>query len=284
MSYKKETTSLLALSALGVVFGDIGTSPLYALRECFAGHARLPLTETNILGAVSVMLWTIVMIVCVKYVLFVMRADNRGEGGILALIAQVMGARPDKKQKRIAWFMFLGILGVALLYSDGIITPAITVLGAVEGLTEATPQLKFLIIPVSLVILIGLFLVQSKGTARVGALFGPLLLLWFGTIGVLGAVAVFKHPDICKALNPFYALSFLLRNGLHDFSVLGSVFLSVTGAEMLFADMGHFGKRPIRLAWFCVVFPCLTLNYLGQGAFLLSMPDSAENLFYRIVP
>ena len=273
------------VTALGIVFGDIGTSPLYALRECFAGHAHLPLTESNILGAVSVMLWTLVMIVCVKYVMFVMRADNRGEGGILALIALVTGAQHGGAGKKYyGYFILLGILGVALLYSDGILTPAITVLGAVEGLTEATPLFKPIIIPICLIILIALFLVQSGGTAKVGALFGPVLLIWFVTIGALGAASIVKHPEICAALNPLYALRFLFHNGLRDFTVLGSVFLSVTGAEMLFADMGHFGKRPIRTAWFAVVFPSLILNYLGQGAYLLTMPESAENLFYRIVP
>ena len=283
-SPKRDTLPILALTALGIVFGDIGTSPLYALRECFVGHGRLPLTEANILGAVSVMLWTLVLIVCVKYVLFVMRADNRGEGGILALIALVTGSKAAIPKKRYGFFILLGILGVALLYSDGIITPAITVLGAVEGLTEATPLFKPFIIPMSLVILIGLFVFQSRGTAKVGALFGPVLLVWFATIAVLGLAAIAKKPEILLAVNPLHALQFLLHNGARDFSVLGSVFLSVTGAEMLFADMGHFGRAPIRAAWFTVVFPCLILNYFGQGAFLLTMPQSAENLFYRIVP
>jgi KUP system potassium uptake protein len=283
-SAKADDSVLIALSALGIVFGDIGTSPLYALRECFAGPASLPLSQVNIIGAVSVMLWTIVMVVCVKYAMFVMRADNRGEGGILALIALVTGGRGGIKNKHYKYFIMLGVAGVALLYSDGVITPAITVLGAVEGLTEITPLFKPFIIPLSLIILICLFFLQSKGTAKVGAMFGPMLLVWFLTIAFLGVASVLKHPEICAALNPYYAIGFLVRNGTHDFSVLGSIFLSVTGAEMLFTDMGHFGRRPIRKAWFAVVFPSLAINYLGQGAFLLSMPASAENLFYRIVP
>jgi KUP system potassium uptake protein len=279
-----DKSMLLAITALGIVFGDIGTSPLYALRECFAGHAALPLTYANILGAVSVMLWTIILIVCVKYVIFVMRADNRGEGGILALIALITGSKSPFSKKHYSLFLFLGILGVALLYSDGIITPAITVLGAVEGLTEITPLFKPFIIPCSLCILVGLFLFQSHGTAKVGRLFGPVLIIWFVTISLLGIGSIIKQPGILAAVNPVYAINFLARNGFNDFAVLGSVFLSVTGAEMLFADMGHFGKKPIRTAWFCLVLPSLILNYFGQGAYLLTMPASAENLFFRIVP
>jgi len=279
-----DKTMLLAIAALGIVFGDIGTSPLYALRECFSGHAALPLTHANILGAVSVMLWTILLVVCVKYVIFVMRADNRGEGGILALIALISGSKSKLSKKYYGVFIFLGILGVALLYSDGVITPAITVLGAVEGLTEITPLFKPFIVPCSLGILVGLFLFQSHGSAKVGALFGPVLIVWFVTIALLGISSIIKEPGILAAINPYYAVKFLARNGLNDFAVLGSVFLSVTGAEMLFADMGHFGKKPIRTAWFSLVLPCLALNYFGQGAYLLTMPASAENLFFRIVP
>jgi KUP system potassium uptake protein len=276
--------ALLALTALGVVFGDIGTSPLYALRECFAGHGQIALTEANILGSVSVMLWTLVLIVCIKYVIFVMRADNRGEGGILALIAQVTSSKNAPSKWHYKFFMLLGILGVALLYSDGVITPAITVLGAVEGLTEATPRFKPYIIFLSLIILIGLFMIQSKGTAKVGSFFGPVLFIWFVTIAFFGVCSILKKPAILMAISPFYAIRFLMSNGASDFAFLGSVFLSVTGAEMLFADIGHFGRKPITFAWFRVVFPSLILNYLGQGAYLLSMPPSAENLFYRIIP
>jgi KUP system potassium uptake protein len=280
----KEKAALLAMAALGVVFGDIGTSPLYALRECFTGSAGLAINRDNVLGIVSIMIWTLFLIVSVKYVLVVMRADNRGEGGILALITLASTVISSPRKQRAGLFVILGILGAALLYSDGVITPAITVLGAVEGLTEATPHFKPFIIPFALIVLIGLFLIQSRGTAKVGALFGPILLLWFFTIGTLGFFAILKNGGIFAAINPLYAFKFLIHNGTHSFSVLGSVFLCVTGAEMLFADMGHFGKKPIRLSWFAVVFPCLFLNYLGQGAYLLSLPVSAENLFYRIVP
>lgn len=275
---------MLALMALGVVFGDIGTSPLYALRECFIGPSGLSLTFGNILGVVSVMLWTLVLIVCIKYVIFVMAADNRGEGGILALMALVTSLKGAFQKNHYGFFVILGILGVALLYSDGVITPAITVLGAVEGLAQATPQFQPFIIPISLVILIALFLIQSHGTAKVGVFFGPIIIVWFVAIAVLGLCSIIKHPAILSSLNPYYAISFLLHDGRHSFAVLGSVFLSVTGAEVLYADMGHFGAKPIRLSWFWIVFPSLLLNYMGQGAFLLTMPKSVENLFYLIVP
>jgi KUP system potassium uptake protein len=270
--------------ALGVVFGDIGTSPLYALRECFIGPTGLNLSVNNILGVVSVMIWTLVLIVCVKYVVFVMAADNRGEGGILALMALVTSLKGAFQKNHYGLFVVLGILGVALLYSDGVITPAITVLGAVEGLAQATPQFQPFIIPISLAILIGLFLIQSYGTAKVGVFFGPIIIVWFIAIALLGLIAIVKHPAILGSLNPYYAISFLLHDGRHSFAVLGSVFLSVTGAEVLYADMGHFGAKPIRLSWFWIVFPSLLLNYMGQGAFLLTMPKSVENLFYLIVP
>lgn len=277
-------TPMLALMALGIVFGDIGTSPLYALRECFIGSTGLDLSRANILGVVSVMIWTLVLIVCVKYVLFVMAADNRGEGGILALVALVTSLKGSFQKNHYGLFVILGILGVALLYSDGVITPAITVLTAIEGLSVATPLFQPFIIPISLAILIGLFLIQHRGTAKVGIFFGPILMVWFITIAVLGLSAIVKQPGILVSLNPFYAISFFFRDGAHSFAVLGSVFLSVTGAEVLYADMGHFGARPIRLSWFSVVFPSLLLNYLGQGAFLLTMPKSVDNLFFLIVP
>lgn len=278
---------VLALAALGVVFGDIGTSPLYALRECFSGSSGMALTSINIIGIVSVMIWTLILVVCVKYVLIVLRADNRGEGGILALMALVTkGSSTTPFVKRhYTFFIMLGILGVTLLFSDGLITPAITVLGAVEGLAEAAPAWKPIIIPLSLGILIALFLVQSKGTAKVGALFGPVLVIWFVVIALFGISAIIKNPVILKALNPWYAVAFFTHNGLvHSFPVMGSVFLAVTGAEVLYADLGHFGRKPIRLAWFTLAFPSLVLNYAGQGAFLLSKPASIANLFYLIVP
>jgi KUP system potassium uptake protein len=281
---KESSTAMLALMALGIVFGDIGTSPLYALRECFVGPTGLTITTGNVLGVVSVMLWTLVLIVCVKYIVFVMRADNRGEGGILALVALVTSLKGAFQKKHYGLFVTLGILGVALLYSDGVITPAISVLGAVEGLAEATPLFQPYIIPISLIILIGLFLIQSKGTAKVSAFFGPIIIVWFIAIAVLGLRSIFQNPRILASLNPYYAISFLLEDWKHSFGVLGSVFLAVTGAEVMYADMGHFGARPIRLSWFYVVFPSLLLNYMGQGAFLLTLPKSVENLFYLIVP
>jgi KUP system potassium uptake protein len=280
----KQKTAAVALAALGVVFGDIGTSPLYALRECFSGPAGLAITRDNVLGIVSVMIWTLFLIVSVKYVLVVMRADNRGEGGILALITLASTVISSKSKKRAGLFILLGMLGGALLYSDGIITPAITVLGAVEGLNVATTFFEPYVILISLIVLAGLFFIQSRGTGKVGTLFGPILLIWFMTIGVIGIYAITKNVGIFRALNPLYAIEFFVHNGRHSFTVLGSVFLCITGAEMLFADMGHFGKSPIRLSWFSVVFPCLLFNYLGQGAYLLSTPGTAENLFYRIVP
>ena len=276
--------AILALTALGIVFGDIGTSPLYALRECFSGSTGLALTDSNIFGVVSVIFWTLVLIVCVKYVLIVMRADNRGEGGILALMALVIGMKTGFHKKLYGFFVLLGILGVALLFSDGMITPAITVLTAIEGLTEATPAFKPFIIPLSLIILTGLFLFQSKGTTKVGALFGPVIVVWFMTIGFLGVLEILKQPRILAALNPLCAITFLVHDAAHSFAVLGSVFLAVTGAEVLYADLGHFGRKPIRLALFALVFPCLILNYFGQGAFLLTAPKSIQNLFYLIVP
>ena len=229
------------------------------------------------------MFWTLVLIVCVKYVFIVMRADNRGEGGILALMALVTGTKTRYQKKLHGFFMLLGIIGVALLFSDGMITPAISVLGAMEGLTEATPLFKPFIIPFSLIILVILFAFQSKGTAIVGRLFGPLIIVWFLAIGIIGFAAILKRPEILRALNPYYGADFLIHDSRHSFVVLGSVFLAVTGAEVLYADLGHFGRKPIRLAWFGLVLPSLMLNYFGQGAFLLTLPNSVENLFYRIV-
>lgn len=281
----KDTMFALTLGALGVVFGDIGTSPLYALRECFTGVHGFALTPVNILGAVSLVFWTtLILIVSVKYVLVVMRADNKGEGGILALMTLVTNIKGGLSQKYHALVVSLGILGAALLYGDGMITPAISVLSAVEGLNVATSVFKPFIVPIALVILIALFIAQSKGTAKVGALFGPILLLWFAVIGLLGLVAISRQPGILAALNPFYAVNFIITNGWHSFNALGSIFLAVTGAEVLYADLGHFGRKPIRRAWLRVVFPGLVLNYFGQGAFLLGAPQTAANLFYLIAP
>jgi KUP system potassium uptake protein len=279
----KEKTLSLALLALGIVFGDIGTSPLYALRECFSGNHSLIPTAQNVLGVVSLLFRTLVVIVSVKYVLFVLRADNRGEGGILALMTLVNQKKKDLKRYSFL-IVSMGILGAALLYGDGIITPAISVLSAIEGLTVATSFFKPFVMPFSIFILVILFLIQSKGTAKVGSLFGPVMIFWFIVIGLLGIFSIIRNPQILIALNPIFAIKFLIQHGTGSFVTLGSVFLAVTGAEVLYADLGHFGVKPVRMAWFYLVFPCLVLNYFGQGAYLLSSPQSVDNLFYRIAP
>lgn len=269
----------LVVGALGVVYGDIGTSPLYALRECFHGaHSVLP-TRVNVLGVLSLVFWSLILIVSVKYLSLVMRADNRGEGGILALMAMA-----SRQGKSTGLLVGLGLFGAALLYGDGIITPAITVLGAVEGLEVVTPRFKPYVVPITIAILVGVFSVQRHGTSRVGGVFGPVTFAWFATIGGLGIPQILRTPDVLIAFNPYYAVAFLAHNGFHAFVVLGSVFLCVTGAEALYADMGHFGRKPIKLAWFFVVFPALLLNYLGQGALLLEDPTTAENPFFHLAP
>ena len=276
---------VLALGALGVVYGDIGTSPLYALRECFAPeHGLLP-TERNILGILSLIVWSLTLIVSVKYLSFVMRADNKGEGGILSLLSLAFPERKSPEAGRLAAvFVGLGIFGAALLYGDGMITPAITVLGAIEGLKIATPAFEHWVVPISVVILIGLFAVQRVGTAGMGKVFGPIMVLWFVVISVLGVRGILRAPEVLGALNPMYAVDFLSRTGPKGFLVLGAVFLAITGAEALYADMGHFGRRPIRLAWFAMVMPALMLNYFGQGALLLHDPAAAENPFFLLAP
>ncbi len=266
------------MAALGVVFGDIGTSPLYALRECFHGAHGIAATPANVYGVLSLIFWALIIIISIKYLVFILRADNRGEGGILALSALVSHVRPSRA------FVFLGLFGAALLYSDGMITPAITVLGAVEGLDKVTPRLQPFVEPISILILIGIFLVQSRGTAKIGALFGPVTALWFLVIAALGVAEIVRLPAILGALSPHHAVTFFLHNGWHGFLVLGAVFLVVTGGEALYADIGHFGIRPIRLVWFAVVLPALVLNYLGQGALLLRDPAAAENPFYGLAP
>jgi KUP system potassium uptake protein len=275
----------LVVGALGVVYGDIGTSPLYALRECFYGpHAIVP-SRANVLGVLSLIFWSLIMIVSVKYLTLVMRADNRGEGGILALMAL---AFPEQKRKqgckRTAILVGLGVFGAALLYGDGMITPAITVLSAVEGLEVATQFFKPYVWPITVVILFVLFSFQRHGTGNVGKIFGPIMVVFFVMIGLLGLRYIVKQPEVLTAFNPYYAYRFFEMNGRQAFVVLGSVFLCVTGAEALYADMGHFGRRPIRLAWFGVVFPALILNYLGQGGLLLINPDANDNPFYKIAP
>lgn len=275
--------AILSLTALGIVYGDIGTSPLYAMRECFHGPHAITPTPDNIFGVLSLIFWALIIIISIKYCVFVLRADNRGEGGILALTAL---ATPIKiVSKTESWVLVvLGIFGAALLYGDGIITPAISVLGAVEGLNVATPFFASYVVPLTIVILIGLFLIQSRGTAKVGRLFGPVMLVWFVIIAVLGILQVVRHPSVIGAFNPVHGFNFFVRNGWHGFLVLGTVFLVVTGGEALYADMGHFGKRPIRIVWYTVVMPALMLNYLGQGALLIENPTAAENPFYRLAP
>ena len=281
----------LVLGALGVVYGDIGTSPLYAVKECFSGGYGLIPTHENVLGVLSLVFWALFMVIVVKYLTFIMRADNRGEGGILALLALL---RPTG---RVAPLVTLGLFGAALLYGDGVITPAISVLSAVEGLEVAAPSLASWVLPLTVVILTGLFLVQRRGTARVGAVFGPITLVWFASIALAGLPWVSMEPSVLAAISPLHAVRFLIDHGfVHGFLVLGSVVLCITGGEALYADMGHFGLRPIRLAWYWIVFPALLMNYFGQGALLLATcRDMAgagaaacqlatERPFYALVP
>jgi len=271
----------LSLLALGVVYGDIGTSPLYSMRECFEGIHAVPPTHANVLGVLSLIFWALVIVVTVKYHVYVLRADNNGEGGILALMALV---RPVV-QGRGRWLLVgLGLFGAALLYGDGIITPAISVLSAVEGLEVATAVFQPYVVPITIVILIGLFLIQRRGTGGVGAVFGPVMLVWFSTLAVLGVSGIIHQPSVLAAVNPLYAARFFLANGMHGFLVLGSVFLVATGGEALYADMGHFGELPIQIDWFSFVAPSLLLNYFGQGALLIQHPAAAKNPFYFLAP
>ena len=274
---------LVSLTALGIVYGDIGTSPLYALRACFVGDNSVPLTSENIFGVLSLILWSLVIVISIKYMLYVMRADNRGEGGILALMALLVPRR-NIEQRRQWVLMVIGIFGAALLYGDGMITPAISVLSAIEGLELATPVLSQFHIPLTVMILVLLFLFQQRGTARVGAVFGPIMLVWFGVLAALGLISLFHRPSVLAAVNPLYAIRFFLSNDWEGFLVLGAVFLVVTGGEALYADMGHLGRRSIRLGWFGLVLPALVLNYFGQGAFLLGNPEGLANPFYLLAP
>jgi KUP system potassium uptake protein len=275
--------ALLSLSALGIVYGDIGTSPLYAMRESFHASHGLPLSEANIFGVLSLIFWALILVVTIKYLIFIVKADNRGEGGILALTALATPIKQVGSSER-KWIVLLGVFGAALLYGDGIITPAISVLSSVEGLKVATPFFEPYIIPLTMLILIGLFVIQRFGTALVGKLFGPVTLLWFTVLAVLGIVNIVNQPQVFKAINPLYGFQFFQNNGWTGFLVLGSVFLVVTGGEALYADMGHFGRRPIRLAWYVIVLPALLLNYMGQAALLLHEPEAIENSFFRMAP
>ena len=276
---------LKSLMVLGVVYGDIGTSPLYALRECFYGPHGTALTRDNILGVLSLIFWSLILVISVKYLVFVLRADNRGEGGILALMGLIHRNRLRRAVGgRNGFVLLLGLFGAALLYGDGVITPAISVLSAFEGLEIAAPALRPYVIPVTIVVLIGLFMIQRRGTAVVGALFGPVVLVWFVVLATLGLVQIVREPSVLAALNPVHGASFFLRNGWPGFLVLGAVFLVVTGGEALYADMGHFGAGPIRRGWFGVALPGLVLNYFGQGALLLQEPGAVVNPFYYLVP
>jgi KUP system potassium uptake protein len=273
----------LAVSTLGIVFGDIGTSPLYALRECFAEHGVAP-SPANVLGVLSLIIWSLTLVVAVKYLGFIMKADNQGEGGIFALLALIPPADSVVAVRRRNAVILLALFGAALLYGDGVITPAISVLSAVEGLSVATRAAEPWVVPITCVILALLFLVQRRGTARIGGIFGPVMLLWFLFIAAAGAVQVYAVPQVLEAVNPVHAVRFFQHNGLRGFEVLGSAVLAITGGEALYADMGHFGRRPIRQSWYAVVFPALLLNYCGQGALLLLDSAARSNPFYALVP
>jgi KUP system potassium uptake protein len=274
---------IVTLAALGVVFGDIGTSPLYALKECFSPQHGIPFSPNAVFGIISMLFWAITIVVSLKYVLFVMRADNNGEGGVLALMAlSLRTAVAGSRRSQI--LMMLGVFGACMFYGDVVITPAISVLSAVEGLEIAVPGMSKYVIPLTLVILIGMFMIQRHGTSVVGKMFGPVMMLWFASLGLLGIYNIIQAPGILAAINPIYAVNFMLDHSLQAFVVMGSVVLVLTGAEALYADMGHFGIRPIRYAWLFTVMPCLMLNYFGQGANLLTHPAAIGNPFYLMVP
>ena len=281
-------TAALALGALGVVYGDIGTSPLYALKEAFTEKSHvMTVDRINVYGVCSLAFWSLILIISIKYLLFVMRADNRGEGGILALTALVMprkGKNATKTITKTGILVSLGVFGTALLYGDGIITPAISVLSAVEGLEEVSTSFADWVIPIAIVILVGLFLVQSRGTGTVGKVFGPVMMVWFATLAVLGLSQIVNAPGIIESVNPYYAVQYFTHETGKAFLSLGSIFLVVTGGEALYADMGHFGRRPITWGWYGMVLPSLVLNYWGQGAFLLENPEDIESVFFRMAP
>jgi KUP system potassium uptake protein len=273
----------LTLAALGVVFGDIGTSPIYALRECFFGSGHVEPTPDNILGVLSLVFWALILIISIKYIVFVMRAHNHGEGGIAALTALLNPWGAERGSSRHVLLM-MGLFGAALLYGDGTITPAISVMSAIEGIDVAAPAFHHFVIPITLAILIVLFAMQRRGTEDIGFMFGPVLLLWFVAIAALGVYGIVKNPTVLHALNPWQSVAFFIHNGAVGFTVLGAVFLAVTGGEALYADMGHFGREPIRRAWFFLVLPALVLNYFGQGARVMSAPDEAHEPFYHLAP
>jgi KUP system potassium uptake protein len=276
----RQGLGLLTLGALGVVYGDIGTSPLYTMKEVFHPANGVPLDAPDVIGAVSVIFWALMVVVTLKYVVLILRADNRGEGGIMALTALAAGGTPARR----TLLLLTGVLGAALFYGDSVITPAISVLGAVEGLEVITPTLKPYVLPISVAIIIGLFMAQRVGTEAVGKLFGPIICVWFAVLALVGVLQVIRQPAILAALNPLEAISFLHARGWHLFLVMGSIVLALTGAEALYADMGHFGARPIRIAWTGMVLPSLALNYMGQGALLMRDPSALESPFYRLFP
>ncbi len=280
---RRSSQAALTLLALGVVFGDIGTSPLYAVKETFSSDHGIPLTPDNILGGLSTIFWALMIVVSLKYVVLIMRADNRGEGGIMALIALAMTAVKDHPQWRTP-LILIGIFGASLFYGDAVLTPAVTVLSAIEGLEVGTSAFKPYVMPIAVVVIIILFALQASGTAAVGKLFGPVTLAWFFAIGAAGLNGILQHPGILAALNPVHALSFITGHGTASFVVLGAVVLAVTGAEALYADMGHFGKGAVRVAWFSIVAPALVLNYFGQGALLIVRPELVKNPFYLLLP
>lgn len=282
-THKSGTELTLIIAALGVVFGDIGTSPLYTLREAFLGHGGVEPTAFNVLGILSLIIWTLILIVSLKYLLFVLKADNKGEGGVLALTALISSLRPTEGFRRAPLLLF-GLFGAALLFSDGVLTPPVTILGALEGLQIATPVFQPIVVPIAITILVFLFWGQHFGTARIGLVFGPIIFIWFFTIGSLGVWGILKAPVVLQAFNPLYAIEFAFQQGKHLVYVLGAVFLAVTGGEALYADMGHFGPSPIRKAWYYIAFPALILNYLGQGGLIISDAKTIVNPFYLLVP
>ncbi len=273
----------LMLGAIGVVFGDIATSPLYALKECFNPLHGIPFSSEAVFGVISMVFWAFMVVVSFKYVMFIMRASNNGEGGILALMALALRTVPVGSKSAMA-IMMLGVFGASMFYGDAVITPAISILSAVEGLEVVSPELKRYVIPITLIILIGLFLIQKRGTSVVGILFGPIMVVWFLVLGLMGLVNIVDYPQILTAVNPYFAYVFLYEHSLEAFTVLGAVFLVLTGAEALYTDMGHFGIKPIRYVWFFITLPCLLLNYFGQGALLISHPEAISNPFFLMVP
>ncbi|MDD5112791.1 MAG: potassium transporter Kup [Methylobacter sp.] len=280
-NHSKQQVAGLALGAIGVVFGDIGTSPLYALKEVF--HGGVSIDKLHVLGVLSLIFWSLTLVVTTKYAIFIMRADNKGEGGIMALMALALHGSKDNPD-RMRFIVIIGLLGAALFYGDGMITPAISVLSAVEGLKVVSPKLEHYVLPITIAVLSVMFIVQAKGTGAVGKMFAPIMCFWFGSLGVMGVINIVEDPSVLMAVNPYYGVHLLFELGWHGFLIMGAVVLAITGAEALYADMGHFGLKPIRYAWFGFVFPALLLNYFGQGALLIQHPEAIANPFYLLAP